>query len=59
MGKMSQEDIDKHSALIAKIFGESDKTCPFCGEKDFDNVGLKWHLTSGHCDDFNNTECIG
>jgi len=29
--------------------------CPFCGEQDFDKIGLKWHLTSGNCETFNNT----
>jgi hypothetical protein len=27
-------------------------SCPFCGGKDFDEVGLKIHLTRGHCDVF-------
>jgi len=27
--------------------------CPFCKETDFDTVGLKHHLLSGHCEDFN------
>jgi hypothetical protein len=26
--------------------------CPFCGEKDFDKVGLKIHLTRGHCEKY-------
>lgn len=24
--------------------------CPFCGEGDFDTVGLKNHFTAGYCD---------
>jgi hypothetical protein len=28
----------------------SDIECPFCNEQDFDAVGLKLHLTAGHCD---------
>lgn len=32
-----------------------EKTCPFCGEKDFDLLGLKNHLIRGWCDVYNNT----
>jgi hypothetical protein len=27
-------------------------TCPFCGDTDFDEIGLKRHLTLGWCDEF-------
>jgi hypothetical protein len=27
-------------------------TCPFCGEYDFDAIGLKDHLESGGCDEY-------
>jgi hypothetical protein len=27
--------------------------CPFCGEDDFDLIGLKVHLTAGWCQRFN------
>lgn len=30
--------------------------CPFCGEADFDSIGLKAHLLRGYCDQFNATE---
>ena len=26
--------------------------CPFCGEDDFDSIGLKTHLIRGDCDAF-------
>lgn len=26
-----------------------DMACPFCGEYDFDSVGLAIHLNAGHC----------
>lgn len=26
--------------------------CPFCGEDDFDLVGLKIHLMNGHCEEY-------
>jgi hypothetical protein len=31
-------------------------TCPFCGEGDFDLIGLKAHFLRGWCDAFNDTE---
>lgn len=34
---------------------DSDATCPFCGEADFDLIGLKGHLQRGWCEAFN--EC--
>lgn len=30
--------------------------CPFCGDDDFDAVGLKVHLTAGYCARFNALE---
>jgi len=29
--------------------------CPFCHEKDFDLIGLKYHFEMGYCDVYNNT----
>lgn len=29
--------------------------CPFCGDTDFDLIGLKMHLARGWCDDFKET----
>jgi len=26
--------------------------CPFCGQQDFDRVGLKRHLQWGHCEEY-------
>lgn len=31
-------------------------SCPFCGEDDFDLVGLKRHLSRGWCEVFENTD---
>ena len=28
-------------------------SCPFCGEQDFDLIGLKYHLQQGHCTNYN------
>ena len=33
--------------------------CPFCGDNDFDHIGLKIHLTSGHCDEFSELDVSG
>lgn len=30
--------------------------CPFCGEDDFDKIGLKYHLQNGNCEIYNETE---
>lgn len=38
-----------------KIEVTSDVTCPFCGECDFDLIGLKEHLKN-YCDVFDKTE---
>jgi hypothetical protein len=29
-----------------------DVVCPFCGEGEFDKIGLKLHLERGHCDEY-------
>jgi hypothetical protein len=34
---------------------DCDVVCPFCGEGDFDLVGLKTHFLRGWCDKFNET----
>lgn len=31
--------------------------CPFCGERDFDQIGLKHHLLT-YCEVFANTETL-
>ena len=30
--------------------------CPFCGEDGFDKIGLKYHLASGDCAEFEDVE---
>ncbi len=27
-------------------------SCPFCGEKDFDLIGLKIHIYTGYCEKY-------
>lgn len=39
----------------------SDIACPFCGDNEFggfDKIGLKFHLSSGHCEVYNETEQV-
>ena len=43
------------SRSTALLADDSDVVCPFCGECDFDLVGLKMHLLRGWCDKFNET----
>lgn len=37
---------------------DSGITCPFCGDSDFDLIGLKYHL-SNYCKVFQDTEVVG
>ena len=32
--------------------------CPFCKERDFDDIGLKAHLLRGWCDQFNDVDTL-
>ncbi len=34
---------------------EDERSCPFCGDDDYDAVGLKMHLVRGNCEVFNET----
>ena len=46
---------DSESCSTDLLADDSDVVCPFCGECDFDLVGLKMHLLRGWCDKFNET----
>lgn len=47
---------DKDFILDDSVLGDvPDATCPFCGENDFDLVGLKSHIEHGDCVKYNNT----
>lgn len=37
-------------ALVEEEWEERYTTCPFCPETDFDQMGLKMHLTNGWCE---------
>lgn len=32
--------------------------CPFCGDADFDHIGLKDHLLRGFCNEFEGVEAL-
>jgi len=45
--------------LACEVCGRSEPiTCPFCGAKDFDAVGLKSHIEHGDCERFNVLERV-
>ena len=44
--------IIKNSCHVCKGRGYIALHCPFCGEDDFDAIGLKAHLLRGHCEAF-------
>ena len=53
-------NINDRRNIMAKILNnqtptsdDCDVICPFCGEGDFDLVGLKMHLLRGWCDKLN------
>lgn len=50
--------IGEEIAKYAKVGAGEDITCPFCRETDFDTIGLKHHLLSDHCNDFDATLTI-
>jgi hypothetical protein len=35
-----------------------DIICPFCHEKDFDLIGLKYHFEMGYCKEYNDTSTV-
>ena len=35
----------------------TDHICPFCGEGEFDLIGLKYHFEAGHCQPYNSIGC--
>ena len=44
--------------LVKNVGNETEYvTCPFCGEKDFDLIGLKTHFLNGWCDVYESTDC--
>ena len=44
--------------LVKNVGNETEYVaCPFCGEKDFDLIGLKTHFLNGWCDVYESTDC--
>ena len=52
------ESIEKLKEMIDKHAYPFHISCPFCGEKDFDKIGLKHHLINGYCEEYLNTQSI-
>lgn len=45
--------------LVKNVGNETEYvTCPFCGETDFDLIGLKTHFLNGWCDVYESTDWI-
>jgi hypothetical protein len=44
--------------IVQTVIDDVANTCPFCGEGDFDKVGLKSHLNHGDCEVFEKLENI-
>ena len=43
------EEMEEHYRIVE---------CPFCLDTGFDLMGLRHHITHGHCDVYNNTKAI-
>jgi hypothetical protein len=41
--------------LIKNVGIMKDVQCPFCGESDFDLIGLRGHLENGWCEIYEST----
>ena len=52
LGQCSRKDCPKFEMPTVEV--RQDVVCPFCGEGDFDLIGLKIHLKMGHCDAYEN-----
>jgi len=44
--------IKKSNFKNNKLENDQNIICPFCLEKDFDLIGLKYHLKNGFCSQF-------
>jgi hypothetical protein len=54
----SDFELSKITGRETPIENDSDIiACPFCGESDFNLIGLKCHLLR-HCKEFENTEYV-
>jgi ribosomal protein L37AE/L43A len=55
---MSQTTQAERLIELNKQDAEGELICPFCGDDDYDRIGLKAHLQRGFCDAYENTERI-
>lgn len=49
----STDNLCPECAVKSERISVENVVCPFCGEGDFDLIGLKMHLTLGWCDKYN------
>ena len=42
------------NGVLEDLNNNEELTCPFCGDVNFDSIGLKLHLQNEYCDAFNN-----
>jgi len=45
----------KENSGLSNVRSNDLLCCPFCGEKDFDLIGLKDHIRMDRCDAYRNT----
>ncbi|HUS49418.1 MAG TPA: hypothetical protein VMZ91_04600 [Candidatus Paceibacterota bacterium] len=48
---------EKIALWFEKHTSKKDITCPFCGEDDFDTIGLKHHLNA-YCDNYQKIQAL-
>lgn len=55
---MSNQNMAQADRLIElnKQDAGGDMVCPFCGDGEYDRIGLKAHLQRGYCDAYETTK---
>lgn len=48
------DDLNMRAAMTQENDKAAEVVCPFCGENDFDLIGLKCHLAR-HCEPYDKT----
>jgi len=55
---MGMTEVDVEGCELYALQDPENIFCPFCGEGGFDKIGLKYHLASGACAQFEDVEEI-
>ena len=59
LDKIAETQTDRILSLLpGEKEGKFFIPCPFCHEKDFDQIGLKNHFLKGHCEEYNKTALL-